>query len=322
MCIWDEKVYRGYSWSWKQLLDLRDEFKFFVRVKIRSEKQCFIWFDRWSGQGPLGRVINHRALADANLNVKTKVVDMIEDNNWKWPLEWDGVYDDGFDIPVPKHIDDLDDKTVWVNKKGKEKIFSVKEIWKAIKDESPKVIWSEHVWYSQCIPKHSFILWVAIRGRLKTRDRLSKWFEVPDRRCLLCNIHDESHGQLFFSCPYSKRLWEILKPLAMMENISNEWASVISGIVLKPTSNFIWSVIQRLVWGAVVYFLWQERNVRRVNQIYRSEECLFKCIVETIRLKLMGLALKKSAEVLKAARMWNLAVNRDGFDMDMGDASD
>ncbi|GJY15577.1 hypothetical protein Tco_0385999 [Tanacetum coccineum] len=105
--------------------------------------------------------------------------------------------------------------------------------------------------------------------------------------------------------------------MAMLENVSNEWASVVFGIVLKPASNSIWSVIQRLVWGSVVYFLWQERNVRRVNNFFRSEDCLFKCIVETIRFKLMGLNLKMSADVLKAARIWNLAVNRDGFDADM-----
>ncbi|GJV40134.1 RNA-directed DNA polymerase, eukaryota, reverse transcriptase zinc-binding domain protein [Tanacetum coccineum] len=155
MCIWDEKVYRGYSWSWKQLLDLRDEIKNFVHVKIGSGKQCFIWFDRWNGHDTLGRVINHRALADANSSVKTKVADMIEDNKWKWPLEWDGVYDEVLDVPVSNLIDNLDDKTAWVDKKGKEKVFSVKEVGKAIKDEFPKVIWHDHVWYTQWFPDDS-----------------------------------------------------------------------------------------------------------------------------------------------------------------------
>lgn len=35
--------------------------------------------------------------------------------------------------------------------------------------------------------------------------------------------------------------------MAMLDNVSNEWACVISGIANKPARNTIWSVIQRIV---------------------------------------------------------------------------
>nr|GEV70328.1 hypothetical protein [Tanacetum cinerariifolium] len=54
----------------------------------------------------------------------------------------------------------------------------------------------------------------------------------------------ESHSHIFFSCAFSKKLWERLNPMAMMDNISNIWPSVISSIVNKPANNTIWSVIQ------------------------------------------------------------------------------
>ncbi|GKB02256.1 reverse transcriptase domain-containing protein, partial [Tanacetum coccineum] len=145
---------------------------------------------------------------------------------------------------------------------GKEKRFSVREVWKAIRIDCPKVIWYRHVWFSQCIPRHAFILWVAIKGRLKTLDRISRWVNTQ-----------------------SMVLWERLKPLAKLEGISNDWACIISFISNKPATNTIWSIIQRDV------------------------ECLYKIIVDIIRMKLMGLTMKCSPDVLAAASIWNFKIN-------------
>ncbi|GJT39990.1 hypothetical protein Tco_1256905 [Tanacetum coccineum] len=75
--------------------------------------------------------------------------------------------------------------------------------------------------------------------------------------------------------------------MAMMENISNEWESIISGIVQKPATNTIWSVIQRLVSGAAVYFYG--------------------------RLKLMCLSLKVTFDVEKVASIWALVIRSDVY---------
>ncbi|GJZ78963.1 putative RNA-directed DNA polymerase [Tanacetum coccineum] len=197
-----------------------------------------------------------------------------------------------------------------IDKKGRERNFKVSEVWKAVRTDSPGVIWYKHVWFSQCIPKHSFITWMAIKGRLKTRDRLSRWFVVPDLECLLCRSENESHSHLFFPCAYSKRLWERLKPMALMENMSNVWPSVISSIVNKTAYNTIWSVIQRLVFGAAIYSLWLERNSRIYNQVDRTVDSIFEQVVSTVRLKLRGLVFKNPPDVLKASEIWDFLIEK------------
>ncbi|PWA54238.1 RNA-directed DNA polymerase, eukaryota, Reverse transcriptase zinc-binding domain protein [Artemisia annua] len=92
-----------------------------------------------------------------------------------------------------------------------------------------------------------------------------------------------SHSHLFFACPFSKRLWERLKVLAKLQDLSNTWGENVLGIVNKPAKNSIWSVIQRLLLGAVVYFIWQESNMRLFGNGGRSIEFLFVKIVETMR---------------------------------------
>ncbi|KAF4365796.1 hypothetical protein F8388_003465 [Cannabis sativa] len=36
------------------------------------------------------------------------------------------------------------------------------------------------------VPKHRVIIWLALRDRLPTRDRLSRFGRIPDSTCLLC----------------------------------------------------------------------------------------------------------------------------------------
>uniref|UniRef100_A0A803PM74 Reverse transcriptase zinc-binding domain-containing protein n=1 Tax=Cannabis sativa TaxID=3483 RepID=A0A803PM74_CANSA len=48
------------------------------------------------------------------------------------------------------------------------------------------VYWCNEVWGRFNIPKHSFILWLAIQNRLKTKDRLQRFQIVNDATCNLC----------------------------------------------------------------------------------------------------------------------------------------
>ncbi|GKC91588.1 pentatricopeptide repeat-containing protein [Tanacetum coccineum] len=65
-------------------------------------------------------------------------------------------------------------------------------------------------------------------------------------------------------------------------------------------------VKERLVFGAIVYYIWQERNARLFRDSIRSEEVLFNTIVETVRFKLLSLQIRNSVNVRIAARIWNL----------------
>ncbi|PWA76577.1 hypothetical protein CTI12_AA232490 [Artemisia annua] len=150
---------------------------------------------------------------------------------------------------------------------------------------------------------------IAMQAKLKADEMCKEIMkETGDKSCLVCNQDDESHSHMFFSCVFSKRHWERLKPMANMVDVGNDWANVISYIVNRPANNTIWSVIQRLVLGACVYFIWNERNIGRVNQVYRTKDGVFKCIVESMRLKLLGFNLKFTADVCKASELWNIPI--------------
>ncbi|GKE66794.1 RNA-directed DNA polymerase, eukaryota, reverse transcriptase zinc-binding domain protein [Tanacetum coccineum] len=151
---------------------------------------------------------------------------------------------------------------------------------------------------------------MAIRGRLKTQDRLSKWLNIQDMSCLFCKQCKDSHSHLFFSCNFSRRLWERLESMAKFENMSNSWAQVISSIVSMPAKNTIWNVIQRLAFGASVYFIWQERNFRLFSGQSRTEDAMFKIIVDSVRYRIIRLKLQVTNDVINVADIWNFLVNK------------
>ncbi|GJT37435.1 uncharacterized mitochondrial protein-like protein [Tanacetum coccineum] len=55
------------------------------------------------------------------------------------------------------------------------------------------------------------------------------------------------------------------------------------------------------------------RNVRRVNQVFRSEDAIFKCIVDIVKLNLKCPFLKVTFDVEKAASIWGLVIRSDVY---------
>ena len=59
--------------------------------------------------------------------------------------------------------------------------------------------WDKVVWEPWSLPKHCFVLWIAVLGRLRIKVRLH--FIPTDTSCVFCSQDQESHSHLFFKCP-------------------------------------------------------------------------------------------------------------------------
>ncbi|GKE79808.1 RNA-directed DNA polymerase, eukaryota, reverse transcriptase zinc-binding domain protein [Tanacetum coccineum] len=293
-------------------MKLRDSIRGFVGYKIGNGNDCFIWYDRWHSNGPLCRLISDSIITRNGFDLNAKVVDLIDNNVWCWPSEWNDRFSEVTNVPVHVINQDSIDKAIWFNKKNEEVQFSVKEAWKVLRIDVPKVLWHKHVWFSQCIPRHAFNLWMAIKGRLKTQDRISRWFGADNMVCPLCKNCKDSHSHLFFQCGFAQGVWDRLKPLSRLEDLSCVWVEIISGISITKANNTLWSIIQRLVLGAAVYFIRLERNFRLFRSLERSVDAMFDNIVDTVRLRLLGLDIKRFVEFDKAAAIWNLPIKDFG----------
>ncbi|XP_062005578.1 uncharacterized protein LOC133722723 [Rosa rugosa] len=65
------------------------------------------------------------------------------------------------------------------------------------------------LWNLNVQPKIKIFGWLLLRGRLKTRDRLSKFGIINDNSCPLCNRDNETADHLFGYCDFTKEVWRL-----------------------------------------------------------------------------------------------------------------
>ena len=103
----------------------------------------------------------------------------------------------------PKH--GQDDNILW---KGNT-IYSVKELQKhvTLEVEIDSLVYT--VWKKLTPPKVEFFMWLALLGRLNTRQRLcDKGLLQEDQTiCLLCSLQPESLDHILLLCSYSQQVW-------------------------------------------------------------------------------------------------------------------
>ncbi|GKB60968.1 sodium/hydrogen exchanger 6 [Tanacetum coccineum] len=96
------------------------------------------------------------------------------------------------------------------------------------------------------------------------------------------------------------------KGLMNLDRVPNDLYQAIDFILARPVNKSIWSIIQRLVLGAVLYFIWQERNLRLFQGKGRNVDSLCCLIKDKVRYRLMSLRVKYSNQVAKAADIYGM----------------
>ena len=221
-------------------------------------------------------------------------------------------------IEVPNIVDDAKGRVIWLNKKGEEADFSAKAATNVLCIDSPKVSWWRLIWYSQCVPKQSFILWLAIQDRLSTQDKLVKWGMHTVNRCALCKCDNEDLQHLFFKCAYSAEVWDKAKNMADITYENCEWYGLIMRLANDCINKNIGWIVRRLVFAACVYFLWQERNGRIFRDNQNSSQEIYNKVVENVKYRLAGITVKDSSNVRKVEDKWMVKCKRIGGEYGKG----
>nr|GEV10586.1 hypothetical protein [Tanacetum cinerariifolium] len=295
-CIWTIKHDSNASCGWNQMLDLRDKMRKHVKYKIRDGKSIFLWHDKWWGDSSLCDLIPNEVLQRYNMN-NVKVRDMVRNGKWQWPAEWKRTYPALKSIPVPNFEEGCKDRVVWKKVMRSNLKFSVNKTWMDWRIKEETVPWRKVVWFSHYTPKHSFIFWLAILSRLSTQDKLLKWYPGKQMACSLCGTCHDSIGHLFFECPYSSKIWKIMKERMNQQNMPDKWDLIIKRMEELPCNRNIMSILRRVVISACIYYIWSERNRRLFSYEKRSYSNLTDEITNNVRLKLTTLTVKDSRQI-------------------------
>nr|GEU82219.1 hypothetical protein [Tanacetum cinerariifolium] len=311
--FWDVTDNGGACWAWKKLLRYRRVFRSHIFHRIGDGKNTSLWFDNWHAICPLSDFISKRKIFASDLSLGCKVADVIRNGSWEWPSSISNSFDVLSVIPPPVLVHDKFDVVRWKSRNGNLCDFSVSTVWDDIRRYGALVPWAKLVWFSQCIPRHSFMLWLAFLDRLKTHDNMHHWDKYENLLCVLCGKVLDCRNHLFFECKFPNAVWCRLNVMVKLDHAPCRWNDILKYLLNRPLNKSIWSILQRLVFGACIYIIWQERNLRCFQNRSRNLEEVCKLIIDLVRLRVLSLSLTPSAQTSFAAIQSSCHISLDNF---------
>ncbi|XP_013583479.1 PREDICTED: uncharacterized protein LOC106292439 [Brassica oleracea var. oleracea] len=271
--FWDVRDDTLGSWIWRKLLKMRDMAYQFIRVEVGNGNCAFFWHDDWLRMGKLINITGATGTRYLGVPRNAKVSDAVSEGQWKIRGQ------------RSRHYHELHHRVTW----------------EQIRSKRAEVVWSRSVWFTQGIPRHAFLVWLAIQNRLSTGDRMRKLGILQG--CVLCGERDETRDHLFFACPYSYTVWDHLASILVGRRINPDWHDMLR-YIQAGTSNEMDMILIRLVFQAVVYYIWRERNTRRHQQDQQGTEQMIKTINRGIKNRISSLGYKAGHKFNGLLRRW------------------
>ncbi|XP_022007435.1 uncharacterized protein LOC110906640 [Helianthus annuus] len=316
--FWMCKTPANCCWSWRKLVQLRPLIRNHLWSELGNGANTSAWYDYWSDIGPLGDFISPRSITDADFKLDDSVANIYSNGSWAWPLAWRDLF------PVLIQLDQVQltpmkqDRLLW--RDGSEVMeFSSSCVWHSFRHTAPEVNWCRIVWFAQSIPRHGFLMWLVLKGKLLTQDKILKW-DLSRRKnmnmmcCMLCYQNYDSHPHLFFECKYSAQVWYTIRNKVNMGDVSPKWQEIVEWLLARARSKSARNYIAKILVAAAVYFIWQERNTRTFMNQLRPPEKLSEIILNTVRYKLMGAKLRDTSSVRRLLEEWEIRGKHDEDD--------
>ncbi|GJX41446.1 RNA-directed DNA polymerase, eukaryota, reverse transcriptase zinc-binding domain protein [Tanacetum coccineum] len=185
------------------------------KIRVKNYKSLI---DK-AGLPTLDSFISRKEIYTASFSNDDTITDCVSDSNWKWPIDWFTKFLTLHMYKVPILNNVVEDKLMWKTNNRLTMKFASGRVWKDMRCLNRKVQWWRVVWFPQNIPRHAFVLWLAVKGKLVTQDKLSLWYLDKDWKCPLCKKIEDSHRHLFFDCDYSKDIWSKIQKLAKVNKL-------------------------------------------------------------------------------------------------------
>ncbi|GKA20108.1 putative reverse transcriptase domain-containing protein [Tanacetum coccineum] len=282
----------------------------YLKAQIGNGLKTSLWYDRWCLQGPLIRFLSPREIVREGYHLQSCVADLISNGMWNWPSVWLVKAPTLQSIRVPT-LYDREDFVCWRDTNGSLFSFSVKCAWEALRPRGHEVTWYSTVWFSQCIPRHAFQLWLIMRRSLRTQDKLKPWdvgdsIDLSSLRCSLCGLQPDSHEHLFFECVYSSKIWCVVRQFAGMESVPPVLEDIMLWFQPMAAKRTFKNIVGKLLFAATAYYVWLERNNRLFKNTKRTPDELKDLILGMVRLKLVTLRFKNKASVISMLSIWKM----------------
>lgn len=129
-----------------------------------------------------------------------------------------------------------------------------------------------------------------------------------DVLCVFCRHCIEGRDHLFFQCGFSKRIWQAILKICLVDEVHTCWDDVLRW-GLKSWKKSLKPNLCRLGWSAAIYNIWKhQNNIRHGNQILTKEKIVARIKWE-VRTKAIAIGrFKRTAENEAVCESWGIHV--------------
>ncbi|XP_057982366.1 uncharacterized protein LOC131167587 [Malania oleifera] len=132
------------------------------------------------------------------------------------------------------------------------------EYWRNKGNDVP---WFKEVWKCGSIPRHAFTVWLGVKGRLPTNDKLIG--DGINRDCVFCNSEMETIDHIFFKCHFSKEIWGQIKAWLGLRREMSSLKAALKWLHKEARGTGIQPTGKKIGLAATVYLIWHFRNRRK-----------------------------------------------------------
>lgn len=250
--FWSMKLPSHASWCLKKILNLRPLALHHIRYTIGNNSNFLFWHDPWFRGSSLMQCFDSSIISIAESNAMIRAGAYINNRQWTLPNS-NHVWIIELRELLSNWNISSNDLISWHDLKLKQ--VTVSSIWNSLRPPEISLPWVQAIWHPFHIPKCAFTLWLALKNRLLTKDRMLRFGMNTDSRCCLCGNHPETTSHLFSSCAFSREVFMGLYP-----NLVGNWDDYLRGQFTPTSCSNLKKSVSYLYVSVAVFYIWKERN--------------------------------------------------------------
>lgn len=153
------------------------------------------------------------------------------------------------------------DKVVWCGSVNGN--YSVKVGYQLLDSDVEEAFWAKNLcWSKECLPKAGAFAWLAVKGRILSRERRKRLGLAGPTKCVLCDEAEESTDHLILHCKVASSCWDALR---LKLGWKGPWQNTVKGVFEgwpRPSGTSLFSSVWVVSPSIVIWELWKERNRR------------------------------------------------------------
>lgn len=268
---------------------------------MRNRLSTSFWFDNWLPFGCLNSYLQG-STSRLGIPATATLASLHHHGNWSLPParteQQLALQIHLMTISLTQHHDSY---TWEVNGRAMER-FSTGSVYTYLKGEVANQPWTKIVWNSYGIPRHNFLTWLLMLNRCPTKDRLVGWGLQVDPVSVLCNSGPEARDHLFFECSFSFQDWERMATRCGFQP-TGSWEDTITRLQ-QLRGDKTKRRLTLLVWQAVLYSIWRERNLCIHQQVIRSVDAILLFLDRLIRNQIQSFRESRPRQASLLMQRW------------------